>query len=389
MALKKYLFLTGCLGVLLAGSHFGLQGWVLSLAVLVAWIFFENQKRLSPRFMHGAGVHESIRRRPSDVIQIGVADSQAWALYRDRTLALWDDKGKLCWERPLDSGAQTLLPNSDGRLWLALGQELVCWNAEGRSIGRLSFEPPPFQQSYQLLKVPMHDEIALHTPWFTQFASGDLQSLGTRLPYQELDHYTKYAAFSPDGQNLLVAGARLLEDEAKSEARWSLWSRHGEAWQVRWRHQESSSSSSHLRGLHFATHAPIAALEIYKEGYEFRIIDPTGALLWRRDGEKPLLSSDGELLLWENPYEGVTLSRVRTHEKLWATKFEEHVRAKWFDSLGRIWVQSGRILSAFNMQGEIVWAGHWVNDPFLFLAFGDGLSLIAARQDRLAILRLA
>ena len=158
--------------------------------------------------------------------------------------------------------------------------------------------------------------LALHTPWFIQFAARrTLSRLGQRIRYEEAGHFLKYAALSADGLGLLLAGALLLEEDEESnaagmEARWDYWTRDAQGqWSQAWAKAYESYNNSHLRGV--AIQGSTLLAEVYQAGYEFRLYRPDGTPLWERPGgERALLSPDGRYLLWQSAYEGIQLSEV-------------------------------------------------------------------------------
>lgn len=391
--MKKYLFLAWVLATALAllGRH---AGWGLGSALgLFAWLAYETRRRERFRFLARHPGLERVLSLPQ--LHTGfVAGLSGHALLVEHntklSLVRFKDAG-IEWQKNFEQAAQAVAVGPQGRLYYATETELVLCDADGRDAARLSFEPPLYRQGYRLLLSADGSTLALHTPWFIQFAASDLSALGQRIRYEEAGHYLKYAALAADGRGLLLAGALLLDmDEDSSsgmEARWDYWTRAEDgAWSQAWAKAYESYNNTHLRGV--AIQGQTLCAEVYQQGYEFRLYRPDGAALWERPGgERALLSPDGRYLVWQNEFEETRLSSVADKAERWKRKNEALVRLKAVDDQGRVLLVEGRRLSIFDAAGRLVWEDFFKEDPGS-MALGPQGRLLVIKGDKAGLIRV-
>jgi hypothetical protein len=166
------------------------------------------------------------------------------------------------------------------------------------------------------------------------------------------------------------------EATAGMEARWDYWTCDASGlWTQAWAKAYESYNNSHLRGVAIAGETLVA--EVYQQGYEFRLYQPDGSVLWERPGgERAVLSPNGQYILWQSHFEGLQLSRVSDKQQLWARKSEDQWRLKAVDDKGRVFLLEGRHLLVLDQSGKILWDDWFKNDP-------SQLSL--GRQGRLCV----
>jgi hypothetical protein len=389
--LKKYFFIF--LVLLLLFALF-LKYWTAAFFVAVfsfAWLSRENSERTQFRFLKGKGFREINFDLGADPAQIAIAADGSAALFVtvDGAMSMRDASGAELWKRPLEAKTLAILPLSGGSAYYAVADEVVKTDARGYVVARLSFAPPQFLQSYRLLLSKDSSSLLLHTPWFLQFMDPDLRALGPRISCETTGHYMKYCALSQHADRVFFAGAKLLEEEQSTEARWASWQKRDNEWIPDWAQSKESPGNSHLRGLAFSPDDSAMILELYQEGYEFQVLNSDGSLRWRRvGGEFPILNSDASLILWENPFEGVTLTDLNGQKKLWSHKGEEKIRHKTVLEDGRSLLIEGRRLMRFDRQGGLQWEAWFQTDPYRFESSADGLKFALVRKNKGAILSL-
>jgi hypothetical protein len=379
-AAKKYIFL--CLVVLAISGFFIRSGLGLGvLALLFAWLARENALRTRFKFFRAAAGRERSFDLAAAPAQMEISSGGKTAVFvtLDQAMSLWT-QAALSWRRPLEPKTLALLPLDDGACYYAVDDSLVLVDDQGRTTARLAFEAPQHRQSYHLLLSADKTTLCLHTPWFLQFAKADLSALKGRVSCEETGHYMKYAALAPDASRVYFAGAKLLEEAEATQARWGCWSQDAGAWVPAWSQAEEAYGNSHVRGLSLSQDASTLVVELHREGYEFRVLDKDGKLVWKRaGGENPCLGVDGGLLCWENPFEGLTLTELSSQKKLWARPSSEKIRCKAMLQDGSVLALEGRRLVKIDLKGEIVWDDWLETDPTrLSLSIsGSAMALLA------------
>lgn len=385
--MKKYIFLTGIFAALSLLALGQIKALLLVGAGLFIWLAVETQLRRRFRFLAKHPQRESGLSLPRLHVSF-VSEHSPHALLVEHgtklTLARFADAG-VQWQKEFNETAQAVVTGPGGCLYYATETELVLCDALGRDQARLNFEAPLLRQGYRLHLSQDGSQLALHTPWFIQFAEPDLSRLGQRIRYEEAGHFLKYVALAPDGRGLLLAGALLLDvDEDSSagiEARWDYWTLGSDgAWTLAWAQSYESYNNTHLRGVAIQGQSLLA--EVYQQGYEFRLYSPEGQAVWLRPGgERAQLSSDGSTVLWQNAFDELHLSRVADQSLLWKRKIVDHVRLKSVDAKGHSFLVEGRRLSVLDPAGNTLWEDWFKEDPSqLSLGPGGRLCVISGVQ---------
>jgi hypothetical protein len=367
--LKKYVFIAFCLGITfsLAFSQWGAAGALMAL--LFSWVFLENSRRSRFRFLQGTGFDEASFELGGDPAQMEISADGSCAVFvsSDGSMSMRSAKGVEIWRMPCEPGILAWLPLPGGACYYAVGDELVLLNPEGQVVARLPFDPPPFRQSYRLSLSGDASTLMFHTPWFLMLLSPDLKGESQRVDASEAGHYLKYAAISPAGDRVFFAGAKLLEGEQATEARWGSWKKSRGKWGPDWAQaaEGEGGGNSHLRGARFSADGAALLLELYQEGYEFRILGPDGSLKWRRAGvEHPVLSPDASLVLWESKIDGLVLADTSNREKLWSMKPQARIRHKQLASDGTSLLLEGNRFKKIGRDGSELWQALFKADPY-------------------------
>ncbi len=371
-------FISLLAGVTVAYAAFGWKTGSLGVLALLAWLAYETRQRTRFRFCAtGVSCEANFELlRPAALVRISAKGRAAAFVSADHGVSLYNSSGKLCWSVQWDEKILDVLPLENGACYLAMEGALLLVDAQGSESARQAFEAPPFIQSYHLGLSGDGSVLMLHTPWFLHFFSADLQSESGRISCEQTGHFMKFAALSPDGMRVYFAGAKLVEDEGRgTEARWGCWAKDPEGWHAQWAGAEESGYNSHLRGLALSADGRRLVAELYCGGYEFRIFDSDGNLLWKRSGDHPVLSPDGSLVLWEDPSAGLTLSVVDTREKSWSRRSEDRVRWKAVSDLGECLALEGRRWVCSSRDGAQKWSVWLMNDTDHVAAAGGSLAL--------------
>ena len=384
--MKKYVFIAGSLAVL---GALALGAWLLAATAFTAlfiWLAFETRLRTRFRFVAGKGFSEIGFDLGSEALQVEMSADGKLAVFitKDGTLSLRDGGGRLCWQRPAEAGSLALLPFGEASCFVAVGDELLRLDGRGAVTARLPFSPPPFKQSYHLLLSADQRTLLLHTPWFLQFAAADLSALGPRISCEDTGHYLKHCAMSPDAGMVFFGGAKLLDEGQGTEARWACWTEKDGAWSAAWSHREEAYSNSHLRQVTLSADGGTLLVELYREGYEFRVFERNGDLRWKRAGEHPVLSPEGSLVLWHNPYDGQTLSASDGSGNRFVRPGTEAIRHRGVDGQGDCFVIEGRRLLHLGADGGLKGEAQFANDPFRFASSQDGMALLALNKNQAA-----
>ena len=389
--MKKYIFLIWALGAVVAllGGHAAL-GAGLGLGLFV-WLAVETQRRQQFSFLaRNPGLQRVVSLPQLHVGFVSEHSEHALLVEHNTKLSLVRFKdASIEWQKSFEAAAQAVAVGPEGRLYYATETELVLCDAQGRDAARLAFEPPLYRQGYRILLSGDGRTLALHTPWFIQFAATDLSALGQRIRYEDAGHYLKYAALSADGRGLLLAGALLLDVDEDStsgmEARWDYWTCDDAGhWAQAWAKAYESYNNTHLRGV--AIQAGTLLAEVYQQGYEFRLYRADGTALWERPGgERALLSPDGTHLVWQNEFDETRLSSVHDKAERWKRKNEALVRLKAVDDQGRVFLVEGRRLSVLDAKGQLVWEDYFKEDPSS-LALGSGGRLLVTKGDKAGLI---
>lgn len=386
--MKKYIFLSSVfvtLAALLAG-RFDVAG--MAFGLLFAWLLLETKRRQRFRFLVGPGVKERIIDSPGVLTVTPSPLAERYLAWGRSGAAMlrWPDGG-VQWQRPLDGVPLALLPLDDGSLIYALADELVRLGPQGHGGTRRAFTPPLYRQSYKLHLSEDGATLVLHTPWFVQILPADLSGDGQRLTWEEVGHYIKYLALTPDGASLLLAGALLLEDSPGIEARWDCYRRQSDGrWAPAWKGAYESYNNTHLRGLQSLRQGGLYLAEVYQEGYELRFFDQDGAAVWKRAGEKPVFDPSAAWMLWENPLAGLTLTAWEGKEKRWALKPEGPLRWKQVAADGSSLCLEGQALCGRAVDGSPAWSARFVNDPQQFCVSADGARWAVWSRDKLGFI---
>ena len=225
--------------------------------------------------------------------------------------------------------------------------------------------------------------LLLHTPWFFQFFALNLQSAGQRVSCEETGHYLKYAAISGRGDRIFFAGAKLLEEEQSAEARWGSWVFQHGIWKPDWAGAAESYGNSHLRGVTISQDGKTLLLELYQERYEARIYNSDGTMRMRKEGvERPSMSPDAFLMLWENKADGLVLGDMKGKLKLWNRLGVEKIRHKTVDNSGKTFAIEGRRLLRLEQNGDLLKEAWFNADPFRMVSSTDGSMLAVVRQSK-------
>jgi hypothetical protein len=199
----------------------------------------------------------------------------------------------------------------------------------------------------------------------------------------------KYLVPGPQGNSVFIGGALLLEEENGIQARWSKWDLVEGSFQQRWSKQDDGPANSHLRGLHWPAGSGMLMAERYRDGYDILIYSEDGREIWTRGGgEHPRLSPDGRWLMWENPFDGLTLTGLPEGKKLWYEKPAEKIRLKQPASSGNTMVVEGRHLILRDRSGSPLADDWFYTDPFTLELAPDGEKLFVARQGRFGLIHL-
>jgi hypothetical protein len=361
---------------------------------LFAWLLLETRRRQRFCFVAAERCLEDLVEMGGDIQGLAVAQTAPWALLvqagpQVSLLGLQD--GRRRWTRGFEGKALALAARPDGRLLWAGEDCLHLAGPDGADGAGLGFEPPLFRQSYKLLPSADGSALVLHTPWFIQSVDPDLRALGPRLRYEDAGHYMKHAVLSSNGRRLYTAGALLLDEDegggGAMEARWDAWDLEGGAWVNAWKQAYESYNNSHLRGLQLSRDDSLLCAELWQTSYEFQLHRPDGTVVWRRAGERPVLSPDAGLLLWESAFDGVVLSRVADQGVLFKRSFEEQIRLKAVTAKGDCLIVAGRRLLILGPDGSQRWDAYFAQDPE-HLGLGPQGCLVVAGQGRTACLRL-
>jgi hypothetical protein len=394
--MKKFVFLTLCL---LALAALVKSAWVwaaffaLALAGYVAW---EHARRIRPRFLAGNASATAFSEQafPMNGHLFALAASpeggKVLVVGLDGHARLLDAGGVQIQDTRLGQKPLGLLLAESGRLYLALEREVVGVDAQGKVFGRLGFEPP--EQGAQAYKLHLSADggtLLLHTPWFVQWLDPDLGALGPRLTSQQAGNYIKYLELAPDGSFVFLGGALMLEEGAGVQARWARWSRNGSELKLEWQKEDESQDNTHLRALGMSRDGSCMFALVHRAGYEFIVHDPQGNELWRRQGEDPVLSPDGSLMLWHNAFEGLTLTELDGRKKLWSRKPEAKVRLKQVDPKGRSLILEGRHLLLFGRDGKMVSDDWFQTDPHDLSLSESGTLLACVRQLQGALIKVS
>lgn len=386
--MKKYVFIILALSLL---ASVALRAWAAAAGLALgtfAWLAWETQLRTRFRFVQGRGHHEAAFELGAECAHFEVATDGSCAVFAtlDGSLSMRAFDGREIWKRPSEPGILALLPLPGGACIYALGSELVRVSPQGNVEARMEFDAPPFRQSYRLLAGP--GGVLLHTPWFLQFFHPDLSEAGQRIRCEDTGHYMKYAAWSVQGDRVFFAGAKLLEEEQSTEARWGSWKLDGGAWVADWADAADHYGNSHLRGLGISRDGTTLSLEIYHERYEARLLNKDGSLrLKKESAEHPAMSPDASLLAWESQADGLVLGDGADFKKIWIRKTGQRIRHKAVAEGGDCLVIEGRSLLRLNRDGAPVWEGVFRTDPFRISASADGSTLALLRQGKAAIFR--
>jgi hypothetical protein len=393
-ALKKYVFLAWVLG-LLAAAFSG--RWAVASAVaggLFAWLLLETRRRQRFSFVADGRCREALIELGGEIQALAVSQTAPWALLvqtgpQVSLLGLQD--GRQRWTRGFDGKALALAARPDGRLLWAGEDSLRLAGPDGADGAGLGFEAPLFRQSYKLLPSADGSALLLHTPWFIQAVDPDLRALGPRLRYEDAGHFMKYAVLSSNGRRLYTAGALLLDEDegggGAMEARWDAWDLQGGAWVNAWKRAYESYNNSHLRGLQLSQDDSLLCAELWQTRYEFQLHRPDGTVVWKREGEHPVLSPDAGLLLWESGFDGVVLARVADQAVLFKRQFEDQIRLKAVNSKGDCLIVAGRRLLILGPDGRQRWDAYFAQDPE-HLGLGPQGCLVVAGRGKAACLRL-
>lgn len=373
LTFKRYFFLL-LLGAVLTSLALGHRGLALADAVLLlVWLGYETHLRQRFSFVALGRLPQRLLVFGSELHAVLATPQSPLALVVEHgpILTLVDlAQGSRLWSRSFQAKAPlAVLPLPDGRLVWASEQHLHFTDAQGLDEAELGFEAPLYRQSYRLLLSADGRSAALHTPWFIQAFDPLQRRLGGRIRYEDAGHYFKYAAFSPDGRGLLLAGALLLSEEESGggdlEARWDWWTLGTDgAWQKAWGKAYESYNNTHLRGVAVSADGRVLQAEVFQSGYEFKLYGLDGQPLWERPGgERPVLSANASHLAWENAYDGLVLSRVADKQKLWSHKPADKIRLKAVADDGHCLVLEGRHLRLFDAAGKQRWDAWLKVDP--------------------------
>lgn len=393
----RILFFT-FLALLLAGLL--TRQWVLASAALVSWVGLvarEYRRRLRPRFLAGNATGHRFREKPFLLAEhlFGLLVSGDGKFFLTVTLdgraRLQLENGGLVFDTMLEAKPLAMLLADDGRVFLALEKEIIGLDVQGKVFARLPFDPP--EQGAQSYKIHLSADggtLLLHTPWFVQWMKPDLSALGQRLTSREVGNFIKYLRLAPDGSFIFVGGALLLEEFVGVQARYACWARQpGGAYTLAWQKEDESQDNSHIRALELSRDGSRLLALVYRAGYEFTIFDREGNSLWQRQGEDPVLSPAGDLMLWHNPFEGLTLTQLEGRKKLWSRKAEAKVRIKQLNGDGTSLLLEGRHLLLIGRDGQVVSDDWFHTDPH-DLALAEAGSLLAVvRQLNGALIRIS
>jgi hypothetical protein len=367
----------------------------------LAWLVFlllAHRQRTKPRFLAGNAAGRAFQEYPFVLAEHLFAllpssqGGQTLVVTRDGKARRLDPSASVLQESSLESKPLALLLSQDGRLYLAMEKEILGLDAQGKPFGRLGFQPPELgAQAYKLHLSTDGSTLCLQTPWFVQWMKPDLSGLGHRLSSQEVGNYIKYFELAPDGSFAFLGGALLLEEYVGVQARYACWARQPDGtYSLAWQKEDDSQDNSHIRALNLSADGSRLLALVHRSGYQFQIYDREGKEVWRRRGEDPVLSPDGGLVLWNNPFEGLTLTELAGEKKkLWTRRPQAQVRLKHLDAQGRSLVLEGRHLLLLGRDGSVLSEDWFATDPHDLALSEDGSLLAVVRQLHGALIQVS